>query len=91
MRNLQEYPITPKAVVDYLKTNIQLEELVQSAMGENVGFGDIDLSLAKTTLAVVRAASVIVQNDLGTHVELLAEAFNSQNVRGSIKEPAYVD
>src|SRR5687767_11525555 len=85
MRNLLKYPITPKEVIDYLKYNVEAETFVDDAMGNPIGgLGPLH---AQTALAVVRAAALIVQNDIGsTSAELLAAAFNSQNVRQPSEE-----
>lgn len=79
MRNLLEYPITPEEVIEHLKSNVELERLVAGLAGDAAG--DIDPLCAKTALAVVRAALIIVKNDAGSSAaELLEAAFNSQNV-----------
>lgn len=84
MRNLLEYPITAEEVIKYLNEQVTLEKLMAEALPQ---CGSMDTMMAETALAVVKAAAVIVQNDIGsTAADLLAQAFQSQNV--NVKEPA---
>jgi hypothetical protein len=84
MRNLLEYPITAEEVIRHLNEQVTLEKIMAEAMPQ---CGSMDVSLSEVALAVVKAAAVIVQNDIGsTAADLLAQAFQSQNIR--VKEVA---
>lgn len=77
MRNLIDYPITPDEVIRVLNDAIKLEEVVESLQP----VGSIDGVALKVAIAVVKAASTIVQNDIGsTAAELLEKAFRSQDI-----------
>lgn len=74
-RDLNKYPITFNEVIDFVQMNVELEDVVTEASG----LGRIDTKIARTALAVVKAAAVIVQNDLGsTAGQTLRAAFRSQ-------------
>jgi hypothetical protein len=70
--------ITDKDVISYLSTQIEIDEILATTASG----GETSLVLcSKTALAVVQAAAVIIQSDLGsTAAELLMKAFNSQNI-----------
>jgi hypothetical protein len=78
MQNRQELQITDKDVINYLSTQIEIDEILATTASG----GENSLVLcSKTALAVVQAAAVIIKNDLGsTAAELLMKAFNSQNI-----------
>src|SRR5262245_5068909 len=76
-QNQQESQITEKDVISYLASQVEIDEMLASP---ECG-GDKRMALcSRTALAVVRAASVIIKNDIGSSAaELLMKAFNSQN------------
>lgn len=82
MRNLLKYPITNEEVVKFVETSVELEAIIASVTPpEHLPIGGMDALLAKTTLAVIKAASTIVQSDIGSPAaELLGKAFDSQNI-----------
>jgi hypothetical protein len=78
MRNLDQYPITHKEVIDFTKEMAEIETLMSESLKM---VGDMSPLLVATVLAVVKAASTIVQNDIGSEAaQLLEKAFNSQNI-----------
>lgn len=84
MRNLREYPITEQEVIDFLAQQIELEAVLDELTPK---IGGVDRLCAETALAVVKAAAIIVQNDIGsTAADLLGKAFNSQNVAPQLAE-----
>jgi hypothetical protein len=83
MVNLAKTPITRNEVIKYLDEVLELERITDSL----VEIPDRGTPLALTVIAVIKAASTIVQNDIGSEAaQLLEKAFNSQNL--PIKEIA---
>lgn len=79
MQSLQESRITDKEVISYLSDQVEIDKTLSFAIGLN-GDGR-DVLCSKTALEVVKAAAIIVHNDIGSPAaELLGKAFNSQNI-----------
>jgi hypothetical protein len=77
MVNLAKTPITRNEVIKYLDEVLELERITDSL----VEIPDRGTPLALTVIAVIKAASTIVQNDIGSEAaQLLEKAFNSQNI-----------
>lgn len=96
MRNLLEYPITPDEVLNYLEIYVTIEDAIVEMSSEMGCIGSfdhkfseqmhsiesIDPMCAKIALEVVKAATTIVQNDIGSSAaDLLAKAFQSQDIK----------
>lgn len=74
MQSQQGRQITDKDVINYLASQVEIDQILLEATGAD------DVLCSKTALAVVKAASTVVQNDVGSAAaELLSKAFNSQN------------
>lgn len=78
-RNLLEYPIEPREVIEFLGEIVTLERLTAEV---DAAIGGLGVQYAKTALAVVEAAAVIVKNgsEGSTSRELLEKAFRSQHI-----------
>lgn len=85
MRNLREFPITSDEVIEFMKTNVGVENAVAEAMG--LGVGAMDPLFAEVALEVLKAAKTIVDGRNSANAkEVLQQAFNCRNIPAETEE-----